>query len=266
MALARADRGPLVEVLDRTPPIPEACQWATFLRNHDELTLEMVSEEERQFMWEFYAPEPRMRLNLGIRRRLAPLLGNDRDRIELANSLLFSLPGSPVVYYGDEIGMGDNIWLEDRDGVRTPMQWDSTATAGFSEADREEFYAPLLDDPAYVPSKVNVADQMADPGSLLNTTRHMIQVRKEQAAFGRGSFTWVDADNAAVAAYLRSHCDENVLLVANLSAEPQSVCLTHPSLESTTARDLIAGAEMPSMQGGMATLELPRYGYLWLKL
>ena len=187
MALARADRSPILDILARTPPIPESCQWATFLRCHDELTLEMVTPEERQFMWDFYAPEPRMRLNLGIRRRLAPLLGNDRAaRIELANSLLFTLPGSPVVYYGDEIGMGDDIWLDDRDGVRTPMQWTAGPNAGFSTAEAADLYAPVIDDESYGYRQINVESQRGDPHSLLNRMRQMIRVRKAIPAFGRG--------------------------------------------------------------------------------
>ena len=154
-------------ILERTPPIPEDCQWCIFLRNHDELTLEMVTEEERQWMWQDYAPEPRMRLNLGIRRRLAPLLDNDRRKIELANSLLFTLPGSPIIYYGDEIGMGDNIWLPDRNGVRTPMQWEKSTNAGFSAAQPGGLYAPVITSEPYAPAQVNVADQVADPGIAL---------------------------------------------------------------------------------------------------
>ncbi|MBC8262792.1 MAG: maltose alpha-D-glucosyltransferase [Anaerolineales bacterium] len=266
MALARADRTPIVEILARTPSIPESCQWATFLRNHDELTLEMVTEEERQFMWEFYAPEPRMRLNLGIRRRLAPLLDNDRARSELANSLLFTLPGAPVVYYGDEIGMGDNIWLDDRDGVRTPMQWDSGLNAGFSQAAPEELCDPVIDDSTYGPQRVNVADQQADPGSLLHTIRRMIATRKEHGAFGRGDFSWVDVDSPAVAAYLRTQGDERLLIVNSLSSEPQSVVLTSPDLQSAAPLDLLTGEHLPPIRDGQLALALQPYQYLWLKL
>ena len=186
MALAQADRTPIEQIIARTPPIPTNCQWGTFLRCHDELTLEMVTSEERQFMWDFYAPEPRMRLNLGIRRRLAPLLGNDRSRIELANSLLFTLTGSPVIYYGDEIGMGDNIWLEDRDGVRTPMQWADAPNGGFSSAEPSALQDPVIDDEIFGYHRVNVEAQRNDPGSLLNRMREMIRVRKMHPAFGRG--------------------------------------------------------------------------------
>ncbi len=215
MSLAQADRTPMVEILKRTPDLPAVCQWATFLRCHDELTLEMVTPEEREFMWNFYAPDPRMRLNLGIRRRLAPLLDNDQRRILAANSLLLTFIGSPVVYYGDEIGMGDNIWLDDRDGVRTPMQWDDQLNAGFSTAQR--LYAPLAD------TKVNVAQQCADPHSLLNRLRHMIAVRKQHPAFGRGDFAWIDAGSNAVAAYRRTLGSDRVLVLHNLSDRPQPV-------------------------------------------
>ncbi len=196
MALRQADRTPLVWILGRTPPIPDNCQWCTFLRNHDELTLEMVTEEERQWMWQEYAPEPRMRLNLGIRRRLAPLLDDDRRKIELANSLLFTLPGSSILYYGDEIGMGDNIWLPDRNGVRTPMQWTSAVNAGFSSAAPKSLYLPLIDNSVYGPAHINVADERAHPDSLLNRLRRLIAVRKQHPAFGRGSFTWVECEVA----------------------------------------------------------------------
>ena len=197
MALKKGRADDLVEILNRTPPIPENCQWCNFLRNHDELTLEMVTPEERQWMWEQYAPEPRMRLNLGIRRRLAPLLDNDRRKIELANSLLFTLPGSPVIYYGDEIGMGDNIWLDDRNGVRTPMQWNDSPYAGFSNVPP---FTPLLEGTSS-PRRVNVTAQMTNPDSLFHTMRRMIEIRRTHHAFGRGAFEWQDAGTNAIAAY-----------------------------------------------------------------
>src|SRR5512136_1866033 len=187
MALAKADRSPLVEILKRTPLLPTGCQWATFLRCHDELTLEMVTPEEREYMWNFYAPEPRMRLNLGIRRRLAPLLGNDRRRIQLANSLLLTFIGSPFLYYGDEIGMGENIWLEDRDGVRTPMQWSAAENAGFSDAPAGQLYAPVIDDAVYGYQQVNAAVQRADAGSLWHWMQRVLRIRKQHPVFGRGT-------------------------------------------------------------------------------
>ncbi|MGD9318189.1 MAG: maltose alpha-D-glucosyltransferase [Anaerolineae bacterium] len=266
MALARADRTPILEILERTPPIPESCQWATFLRNHDELTLEMVTEEERQFMWSFYAPEPRMRLNLGIRRRLAPLLDNDRARIEVANSLLFTLPGAPVVYYGDELGMGDNIWLEDRDGVRTPMQWSAGPNAGFSAAGAEELCAPVIDDEVYGYQRLNVESQQGDAGSLLNWMREAIRVRKAHAALGRGEVRFLEAANRAVLAYLRSDGEETILVANNLSAEEQVIELDLADFAGARPSDLLSGEQMRAVTGGAYRLELTRYGYRWLWL
>jgi maltose alpha-D-glucosyltransferase/alpha-amylase len=263
MALRQADRTPLVWILGRTPPIPNNCQWCTFLRNHDELTLEMVTEEEREWMWHEYAPEPRMRLNLGIRRRLAPLLDNDRRKIELANSLLFTLPGSSILYYGDEIGMGDNIWLPDRNGVRTPMQWTSAVNAGFSAAAPKSLYLPVIDNSVYGPGHVNVADERAHPDSLLNSLRHMIAVRKQHPAFGRGSFTWVECESLAVAAYLRQYQDERVLVVNNLSGKQQSVALKLP-FGAAQLENLLGGQPLPSPEDGTLPLELKPYQYLWM--
>ena len=266
MSLARADRTPILEILARTPPIPESCQWATFLRNHDELTLEMVTEEERQFMWGFYAPEPRMRLNLGIRRRLAPLLGNDRARIELANSLLFTLPGAPVLYYGDEIGMGDNIWLDDRNGVRTPMQWSGAANAGFSTAEAEDLTSPVINDEVYGYQRLNVEDQRADPGSLLNWMREAIRVRKAHPALGRGEVRFLETENRAVLAYLRTHEEETILAVHNLSEEEQRVELDLGEFNGSEPVDLLRGAGLPVVAEGAYGLVLERYGYRWLRL
>lgn len=266
MALAEADRTPIEQILARTPPIPANCQWATFLRCHDELTLEMVTPQERQFMWEYYAPEPRMRLNLGIRRRLAPLLGGDRARIELANSILFTLPGSPVVYYGDEIGMGDNIWLEDRDGVRTPMQWDATRNAGFSSADPSALADPLIDDPIYGYQRVNVAAQRDDPGSLLNRMRALIAVRKAHLALGRGEMAWVAVASRSLMAHLRTHPEETVLAVHNLANQPQVAHLDLAAFAGAQPVDLFTGQPLPSITETPYRLELPRYGYRWLQL
>jgi maltose alpha-D-glucosyltransferase/alpha-amylase len=266
MALARADRTPILNILGRTPPIPESCQWATFLRNHDELTLEMVTEEERQFMWEFYAPEPRMRLNLGIRRRLAPLLDNDRARIELTDSLLFTLPGSPVVYYGDEIGMGDDIWLEDRDGVRTPMQWDGGLNAGFSDADPTQIYNPVIDDELYGYQRVNVEAQRRDPGSLFNRIRQMIGVRKQHPALGRGGIHFLDQPNEAVLAFLRTQGQETVLSVNNLSFQGQRIEIDLSLFAGIEPVDLLSGTTLPSCTHGPYPVDLERYEYRWLLL
>jgi maltose alpha-D-glucosyltransferase/alpha-amylase len=266
MALARADRTPILNILARTPPIPESCQWGIFLRCHDELTLEMVTEEERQFMWEFYAPQPRMRLNLGIRRRLAPLLENDRARLELANSLLFTLPGSPVIYYGDEIGMGDNIWLEDRDGVRTPMQWSDGLNAGFSTADPSELYNPVIDDEVYGYQQVNVEAQRADPHSWLNRIRQMIRVRKTLPALGRGEIRFLDLANRAVLAFLRTHGEQTLLLVHNLSAEHQEVGLDLAAFAGTRPVDLFTAEALPACSFEPYPVELARYQFRWLRL
>ncbi|HEX9028598.1 MAG TPA: maltose alpha-D-glucosyltransferase [Anaerolineales bacterium] len=285
MALRQGDITPLVWILSQTPAIPENCQWCTFLRNHDELTLEMVTETERQWMWQEYAPEMRMRLNLGIRRRLAPLLDNDRRKIELANSLLFSMPGSPIIYYGDEIGMGDNIQLFDRNGVRTPMQWSAAPNAGFSPARPAELYAPVIDDPVYGLERVNVASQQADPSSLFHVIRHMIAVRKQHLAFGSGDFQWVpveslaegspDAPGAsqkgsqpttAIAAYLRSNGSEKLLIVNNLSAEPQRISLSLPEGYSGEPKDLLSGQNLTRLNVPRLELSLEPHQYRWFQL
>jgi maltose alpha-D-glucosyltransferase/alpha-amylase len=266
MALARADRSPILEIMARTPPIPDSCQWGTFLRCHDELTLEMVTEKDRQFMWRFYAPEERMKSNLGIRRRLAPLLENDRARIEVANSLLFTLVGSPVVYYGDEIGMGDNIWLHDRDGVRTPMQWTAGSNAGFSTADPDSLYDPVIDDETYGYQRINVEAQHADPGSLLNRMREMIRVRQANPAFGRGDLHFLEPANQAVLAYLRTHGDVTLLAINNLSAEPQTVALDLTSHADVAPTDLFTGEKLPAIAVEPYWLHLSPYQYYWLAL
>lgn len=264
MALRRGDRSPLEWILNRTPPIPPNCQWCTFLRNHDELTLEMVSEAERQWMWQEYAPEPRMRQNLGIRRRLAPLLDNDRREIELANSLLFTLPGSPILYYGDEIGMGDNIYLPDRNGVRTPMQWEDGLNAGFSGASAEALYSPVITGEPFNSRQVNVATQTQDPGSLWRVIQHMIQIRKGHPAFGWGSFSWAEAGSPAVAAYWRRHEDDRLLIVQNLSAFHLPVRINDPQLSGELPVDLLSNRKFSTTDSGSLELELEPYGYHWL--
>jgi maltose alpha-D-glucosyltransferase/alpha-amylase len=273
LALAKADRSPILEILARTPRIPDTCQWGTFLRCHDELTLEMVTEEERQFLWDYYAPEPRMRLNLGIRRRLAPLLDNDRARLELAYSLLFTLPGSPVIYFGDEIGMGDNIWLHDRDGVRTPMQWSAAPNAGFSQAPAERLYLPLIDDELYGFRHINVEAQRADPGSLLNRLQEMIKVRKAHPTFGRGKIHFLKLASPSVLAYLRTYQDgERILVANNLSAERQVFDLDPAGLGSFPQAghlqpvDLFTGKQLSPVTAEPYRLTLERYEYRWLLL
>src|SRR6266545_4647804 len=219
------DRYPIVEILEQTPPIPENCQWALFLRNHDELTLEMVTDEERDYMYRSYAQDRQMRINLGIRRRLAPLLGNDRRRIELMNALLFSLPGTPVIYYGDEIGMGDNFYLGDRNGVRTPMQWSADRNAGFSRANPQRLYLPVVTDPEYHYESLNVEAQQDNPNSLLWWMKRLVALRKRYRAFGRGTIEFLHPHNRKILAFLRRHQDEAVFVVANLSRFAQSVDL-----------------------------------------
>ena len=256
LSLSKGDRTPLEWIMGRTPPLPESNQWCIFLRNHDELTLEMVTGEERQYLWQEYAPEARMRLNLGIRRRLAPLLGNDGRKIALFNSLLFTFPGSPIIYYGDEIGMGDNIWLFDRNGVRTPMQWDSRPNSGFSDAPPEALYQPVIDDAEYGSQRINVAAQQADPVSIFNRIRGMAAVRKQYKVFGWGDFQWLYDCPKAVAAYTRNWQDENLLVLNNLSGDPQEIVLPEDAHRYT---DLLTGQSLPA---GPFTLQT--YQYLWL--
>jgi maltose alpha-D-glucosyltransferase/alpha-amylase len=266
MALARADRAPILEVLARTPPIPAGCQWATFLRCHDELTLEMVTPEEREFMWDYYAPEPRMRLNLGIRRRLAPLLENDRERIELAWSLLMTLPGAPVIYYGDEIGMGDNIWLDDRDGVRTPMQWDAGANGGFSLAPSRVLYCATITDPVFGYARVNVAAQEDDPGSLLNRVQRLVAARKAQPALCRGTVRFLQAEPGALLAIVREHAGAVVAALHNLGAQPLEFALDLPGLAASSPVDLLSGERLEPVGEAPYRLSLPARGYRWLRL
>src|SRR5439155_792196 len=225
MALATEDRHPITDIMRQTPEIPETCQWAVFLRNHDELTLEMVSDRERDYLWDTYAADRRARLNLGIRRRLAPLMENDRRKIELLKGLLLSMPGTPVLYYGDEIGMGDNVFLGDRDGVRTPMQWSFDRNGGFSRADAAQLYLPPIMDPVYGFEAVNVEAQSRSPSSLLNWTKRLIAARRSRRAFGRGGLRFLYPANRKVIAYLREWQDETILCVANLSRSAQAVAL-----------------------------------------
>jgi maltose alpha-D-glucosyltransferase/alpha-amylase len=257
-ALKAGDKTPIVNILERTPEIPPGTQWMTFLRNHDELTLEMVTPEVRQWMWEQYAPEPRMRLNLGIRRRLAPLLDNDKRRWLALNAIFLSLPGAPILYYGDEIGMGDNIWLPDRHGCRTPMQWSDEKNAGFSEAD--ETYLPVIDSEEFGYEKVNVAAQEGDPDSYLAWTRFLVQTRQSQPALRqRGEMTWVETGNEAVLAYRRSNGEEEVLCLYNLSDQPQP--LNFPRPEGVI--DLLSRDSEPFPDHGVVTLQ--PYAAHWLK-
>ncbi len=266
MALRKGDRAPLVDILEQTPDIPPESQWCTFLRNHDELSLEIVTEDEREWMWQEYAPEPRMRQNLGIRRRLAPLLSNNKRKIELAYSLLFSLPGSPVIYYGDEIGMGDNIWLPDRNGLRTPMQWDAGPNAGFSRATAEKLYAPLVSSQEFGSHRVNVAAQRTDPNSLWRHIRSMILLHKENPVFGLGEFRWQDAGNDAVAAYWRTLSDRSLLIINNLSPDSQNIRLRIPEWCASEPVDLLSGQKMGKFDGEFLVLRLQPFQFLWLNV
>ncbi len=265
MAMRRGDVEPIVRILQATPSIPAGCQWGTFLRNHDELTLEMVTPQERDWMWREYAPDPRMRLNLGIRRRLAPLLDHDRRKIQLMFALLFSLPGSPILYYGDEIGMGDNIALKDRDGVRTPMQWTNEPNAGFSKASPGALYSgPIAEGPSRY-QEVNVAAQRADPNSLWHMVRKLILVRKAHSAFGKGSCEFLESGNHAVLAMVRRDATESILTVHNLSGSTQRVQLNLSVRHNAGWRDLIAN-RIFSMAGPTAEISLQPYEYLWIEI
>ncbi|MFE1100871.1 maltose alpha-D-glucosyltransferase [Nocardiopsis alba] len=266
MAVRQEQRFPISEILAQTPPIPRNCQWAIFLRNHDELTLEMVTDEERDYMYSEYAKEPRMRANVGIRRRLAPLLDNDRDQIELFTALLLSLPGSPVLYYGDEIGMGDNIWLGDRDAVRTPMQWSADRNAGFSKGDPARLYLPLIMDPVYGYQALNVESQRENPGSLLNWTRRMIQIRKRHPVFGTGEFTELNATNPSVLAFIREHGDDRMLCVNNLSRFPQPVELDLSRYAGVRPVECVGGVRFPEIDDSAYPLTLPGHGFYWFQL
>ena len=245
MATRMEDRYPIIDILRQTPPIPENCQWALFLRNHDELTLEMVTDEERDYMYRVYAEDRQMRINLGIRRRLAPLLGNDRRKIELLNALLFSLPGTPVIYYGDEIGMGDNIYLGDRNGVRTPMQWTADRNAGFSQANPQRLYLPITSEAEYHYETINVEAQQDNPNSLLWWMKRIIQVRKQSRAFSRGSLEFLNPDNRKMLAFYRRFDDQTVLVVANLSRFPQYAELDLSAVKGMTPVEMFGGVDFP---------------------
>jgi len=266
MALRMEDRFPIIDILQQTPPIPENCQWALFLRNHDELTLEMVTDEERDYMYRVYATDPTARLNLGIRRRLAPLLSNDRKKIELMNSLLFSLPGTPVIYYGDEIGMGDNFYLGDRDGVRTPMQWSSERNAGFSRANPQRLYLPPIIDPEYHYEAVNVENQVNNPDSLFWWMKRIIALRKRYKAFGRGRIEFLTPENRKVLTYLRRYENENILIVANLSHLAQQALLDLSEFKGWRPVDLFGRVEFAPILDGRYYFTLSPYGFYWFAL
>jgi maltose alpha-D-glucosyltransferase/alpha-amylase len=266
MAVRREQRYPISEIMAQTPAIPDNCQWGIFLRNHDELTLEMVTDEERDYMYNEYAKDPRMKANIGIRRRLAPLLDNSRDQMELFTALLLSLPGSPVLYYGDEIGMGDNIYLGDRDGVRTPMQWTPDRNAGFSTTDPQRLYLPTIMDPIYGYQVINVEAQMRNSTSLLQWTRRMIDVRKRHPTFGMGSYEEHAGSNPSVLAFVRQFGDDVVLCVNNLSRFAQPVELDLRQFEGRIPMELLGGVHFPRIGELPYLLTLPGHGFYWFQL
>ena len=266
MAIAQEDRHPVVEILAQTPDIPANCQWAVFLRNHDELTLEMVTNKERDYMYSMYAAESRARINIGIRRRLAPLLENNPDRIKLMNSMLLSMLGTPVLYYGDEIGMGDNIFLGDRDGVRTPMQWSADRNGGFSRADPQRLYLPPIQDPIYGYKAVNVEAQAREPSSLLSWTRHLLAIRGTTQAFGRGNVTMLHPGNRKILAYLREYQGEVILCVANVSRAAQSVELDLGAYKGRVPVEMTGRSAFPPIGKEPYFLTLMAYGFFWFRL
>jgi len=266
MALRKEDRTPLVDIMRQTPDIPPDCQWAIFLRNHDELTLEMVTDEERDYMYREYARDPRMRINVGIRRRLAPLMENGRRQIEMMNALLMSLPGTPIVYYGDELGMGDNVYLGDRNGVRTPMQWNPDRNAGFSDAEVAALYSPVIADPPYSYHSVNVLAQERTPTSLLRWMRRLIGVRKKYRAFGRGTFEALDPNNRRVLVFLRRYRDETILCVNNLSRFAQYVELDLREFNGCVPLELWGNMSFPPIGDLPYLLTLGPHNFLWFRL
>ncbi len=266
MAVRMEDRFPLYDILEQTPAIPENAQWALFLRNHDELTLEMVTDEERDYMYRVYAHDPQMRINLGIRRRLAPLMGNNRRRIELLNGLLFALPGTPVLYYGDEIGMGDNVYLGDRNGVRTPMQWTSDRNAGFSDANRQRLFLPVITDPEYHYEAVNVEAQQANPTSLLWWMKRLIALRKQYRAFGRGSLTFLYPDNRRIVAFVREYEGERILVVANMSRFVQYADLDLSAYAGLVPVEMFGRVEFPRVDDRPLFLTLGPHAFIWFSL
>jgi maltose alpha-D-glucosyltransferase/alpha-amylase len=266
MALRQEERHPIVEIMNQTPEVPESCQWAIFLRNHDELTLEMVTDEERDYMYGQYAADPEMRINVGIRRRLAPLMENSRRRTELMNSLLFSMPGTPIVYYGDEIGMGDNVYLGDRNGVRTPMQWSSDRNAGFSRCDPARLYYPVIMDPVYGYESINVEAQERSPFSLLHWMKRMIALRRQHQVFGRGSIEFIPTDNRKVLTYIRRLDNTIVLCVANLSRHVQPVSIPLHGFSGLTPVEMLGQAQFPRIGDAPYFLTLAAYGFYWFQL
>lgn len=266
MALRKGDASAIHWIMDQTPDIPENTQWCTFLRNHDELTLEMVTEAERQWMWSEYSPDPRMRLNLGIRRRLAPLLDNDHRKILLANAIIYALPGAPIIYYGDEIGMGDNIWLFDRNGVRTPMQWNDNKNAGFSIADPEELYAPVINSDKYSFREVNVEAAYNDPDSLLNKMRNLIKLRKSNTIFSVGSYEFLAKEQSGFLVILRTDQEKNVLCVNNLTDKMDSIYLDLSNFSGKQLNAINKDDEPIMITEQVITLDLTPFEFVWFQI
>ncbi len=266
MALRREERLPIIDIISQLPEIPPNCQWGIFLRNHDELTLEMVTDEERAYMYHEYAKEPRMKINVGIRRRLAPLLDNGRGQIELLNSLLLTLPGTPVIYYGDELGMGDNIDLDDRDGVRTPMQWTSDRNAGFSRCDPARLYSPVINDPVYGYQAINVEAQQRTQTSLLNWMKRMIRIRKQYPVFGRGDIKFLNPTNQKVLAYVRQYEGQHVLIVNNLSRFSQPVELDLSDYNGAVPIEMMGNTPFPAIGELPYFITLGPHAFYWFRL
>lgn len=266
IALRKESRKPIVEIMEKLPEIPDSCQWALFLRNHDELTLEMVTDEERDYMYNQYAKDPKMKLNLGIRRRLAPLVENDRRIIEILNSILFSFPGTPIIYYGDEIGMGDNVYLGDRNGVRTPMQWMPDRNAGFSEASPHQLYLPLIMDPVYGYQSINVESQTVQPSSLLNFMKKIIAARKKYKAFGRGSLEFLKPKNTRILAYIRSYEEQNILCIVNLSKTSEFVELDLSKYSDKSLVEIFDQKVFPEIKGNKYIFTMQPYSFFWFEI
>ena len=266
MALRTGDASSIHWIMDQTPDIPDNTQWCTFLRNHDELTLEMVTEEERQWMWSEYAPDPRMHLNLGIRRRLAPLLDNDHRKILLANAIIYALPGAPIIYYGDEIGMGDNIWLFDRNGVRTPMQWNADKNAGFSDANPDNLYAPVIDTDEYSYREINVEAETHDPGSLLNKMRHLISLRKSKPIFAVGTYEFLAKDQPNCLVILRSYQNQNVICVNNLTEMDASLSVNLSHFKGKKLNALNKLNQQIKISDKETKIILSPYEFIWFQI
>jgi len=266
IAIRRETRKPIIEIMENLPSIPETCQWALFLRNHDELTLEMVTDEERDYMYNEYAKDPKMRLNLGIRRRLAPLVENNRRMIEILNSILFSFPGTPIIYYGDEIGMGDNIYLGDRNGVRTPMQWSPDRNAGFSMANPHQLYFPLIIDHVYGYQAINVESKSSQPSSILNFMKKMIAARKKYKALGRGTIEFIMPKNHKILTYVRSYEDEKILCVVNLAKTAEFIDIDLSEFSGCKLVEVFGQSEFPEIDHQKYVFMMQPHSFFWFEI